>query len=276
MSQMFFGQYLLDEQVIGEDALGEAIDHAERVNARVGALAVERGFMSEAEIGQVQFEQRQTDLRFADLAIELGLLSREQALELLREQKKRHKPIGEALVELGHLARHELDDWLDRFHLTQLDLDAAHLELPLELCEEDLAVHLVEYLPKLFRRITQVPLKLQGGRAWHGRSNLPHRVCVSIEGDVPIQIGIAACPELGALLAAGLATEPSPSFGDIELTGAVCEFAEIFAQAGEQSVVHDGLSAQAGSAEPNALPKAGFWFPATTPCGRGVLVLEPR
>lgn len=273
---MFFGQYLLDEQVIDADALGEAIDHADRVNARVGALAVERGFMSEAEIDQVQLEQRQTDLRFADLAIELGLLSREQAIELLREQKQRHKPIGEALVELGHLARSEFVDWLDRFHLTQLDLDAAHLELPLELCDEDLAVSLVEYFPRLFRRITQVPLKLQGGREWHGRSNLPYRACVSIEGEVPMQIGIAACPELATVLAGGLSADVPPAFGEIELTGALCEFAETFAQAGERSVVQDGLGASAGSAEPGALPKAGFWFPATTPCGRGVLVIEPR
>ncbi len=276
MSQMFFGQYLLDEGVIGRDALGEAIDHAGRINARVGALAVERGFMSEAQIEQVQLEQRQTDLRFADLAVELGLLTREQAIELLNEQKRRHKPIGEALVELGHLAREELDDWLDRFHLTQLDLDAAHLELPIELCEEDLAVYLVEYFPRLFRRITQVPLKLQAGRPFNGRSNLPWRAQVEVVGDVPMRIGVAACDELAALLAGAFASEPADHFGAIELTAAVASFVEVLAEAAERSVASDGLGACAEPCEGESLPKSGFWFPATTPCGRGILVLEPR
>ena len=78
MSQMFFGQYLLDEQVIGEDALAEAIAHAEETNARIGRLAVERGFMSQSDTHRIQLEQRETDLRFIDLAVDLGLLTREQ------------------------------------------------------------------------------------------------------------------------------------------------------------------------------------------------------
>jgi len=274
MSQMFFGQYLLDEQVIGEDALAEAIAHAEETNARIGRLAVERGFMSQSDTHRIQLEQRETDLRFIDLAVDLGLLTREQGSVLLSEQRRRHKPIGQALVELGHLTRGELDDWLDRFHLAQFDLDAAHLELPLELCEEDLAIYLVEYLPRLFRRVTHVPMKLEAGRPWNGRTRLPYRARLRLEGDAPLELGFAGCPELAAQLAAAFAGGPAKAFGSFELHEAVCSFADLLGQAGERSVVGDGLTARVEPSEVEVLPKSGHWFPATTPCGRGILVLE--
>lgn len=276
MPQMFFGQYLLDQEVISADALHEALDLASRENARIGALAVERSLLSDAQVELVQLEQRRTDMGFADLAVELELLTREQADALLRDQRRRHKPIGEALVELGHLELDELDDWLERYHLSLLDLDAAHLELPFELVQDDLAPYLVEYLPKLFRRITQVPMKLQGARAWLGRSNLPYRATITIRGDCPVEIGIAACDELAAILAAGLGDRKPRSRSELEVQGAVLEFAEIFADAGCRSVRRDGLDAGVEPARGGELPKHGFWFPATTPCGRGILVLEPR
>lgn len=274
MSQMFFGQYLLEEGVIDADRLGEALEHAERVNARIGTLAVEHGFMREAELEQVQLEQRHADARFADLAVGLGLLEPKQASQLLAEQKIRHKPLGVALVELGHLAADELDDWLDRFHMTQLDLDAAHLELPFELCEDDLAVYLVEYFPRLFRRLTQVPVKLEAGRPFHGRSNLPYRLRFECSGAVQLQVGVACCEEMASQLAAAFAGAPVERFGAFELASAVSQFGELLADAGKRSVLCDGLLLEVSAIETDALPKSGFWFPAATPCGRGVLVLD--
>jgi hypothetical protein len=272
---MFFGQFLLDEQVISEDALHRAIDLATEDNARVGALGVERGYLSEAQVQVIQLEQRRRDVLFADLAVQLDMLTPDQASALLKEQKRRHKPIGEALVELGLLDAAELDDLLDRYHLCQLDLDAAHLGLPYELCDEDLFPYLVEYFPVLFRRITQIPMKLQAGRNFPGRSNLPFRVEVKIDGDCPVAIGIAACPDLALRIATGLGDDASQKLDEEEIRQAVREFAEIFSDAGCRSVRQDGLNASAGHVNCGQLPKQGFWFPATTPFGRGMLVLDP-
>jgi hypothetical protein len=267
---MFFGQFLIDEQVINEDALHQAIDLAAKENARIGALGVEKGYLCESQVEVIQLEQRNADVLFADLAVELEMLTRDQATALVQEQKRRHKPIGEALVELGFLDASELDDLLDRYHLCQLDLDAAHLGLPFELCDDDLFAYLVAYFPVLFRRITQVPMKLQAGKNFPGRSNLPFRASVSIEGDCPVTIGIAACPELASRIATGLGDGSSSDPNGEE----VREFAEIFSDAGCRAVRRDGLSARAGEVRRGQLPKQGFWFPATTPFGRGMLVLD--
>ncbi len=275
MSQMFFGQFLIDEEVISEDALRRAIELASEENPRIGALGIESGYLTEVQVELIQLEQRRTDMRFAELGVQLELLTRDQANALLREQRRRHKPIGEALVELGSLETGELDDLLDRYHLSQLDLDAAHLELPSELCEDDLAPYLVEYFPVLFRRITQLPMKLRGGQTWHGRSNLPFRVGVTIEGDCPITIGIAACSDLAARIATGLGDRSAADHDREEPLGSVREFAEIFSDAGCRSVRRDGLRATTRDSEIDRLPKRGVWFPATTPFGRGILVLSP-
>lgn len=275
MTQLFFGQFLVDEQVISENALREAIELASDKNLLVGALCIEWGYLSEVQVEVVRLEQRRTDMLFADLAIQLEMLTPRQASALLREQKRRHKPIGEALVELGYLDVAELEDSLDRYNLHELDLDAAHLGLPFELLDDDLFPYLVEYFPVLFRRITQVPLKLQAGRHFPGRSNLPFRATVSIEGDCPVAIGIAACPEFARRIATGLGGHSSASCDGDVIAECLREFVEMFSDAGCRSVRRDGLNASAGQVEPGQLPKQGFWFPATTPFGRGILILDP-
>ena len=275
MPQMFFGQFLVEQGAIDDDALQSAIELVDEVNARVGELGVERGYLTPAQVELVQVEQRQVDCRFVDLAVQLELLSIGQADDLLAEQRRRHKPLGEALVELELLNAAELDAWLDRYHLTQFDLDVTHLELPFELMEDDIASYLVDYLPKLFRRMTQVPMKLQPGRPFTGRSNLPYRAEVKIQGDSPVTIGIAACPELARRLALGLQVrDDGQDINEASLRDGVREFAEILAEAGRRSVANDGLLALVAGGSLDALPKGGFWFPATTPFGRGILVIS--
>lgn len=272
---MFFGQFLLDEGAIDDDALQHALEIVGEVNARVGELGVERGYLSPAQVELVQIEQRRVDCRFVDLAVQLEMLTKVEADDLLAEQRRRHKPLGVALVELEYLNAEELDGWLDRYHLSQLDLDVSHFELPIELMEDELACYLVGYLPKLFRRITQVPMKLQAGRRFQGRSNLPFRTQITIAGDCPLTIGIAACPDLARRVALGLAPGDSGKPLDEATTRAsMREFAEILADAGRRSVTSDGLTASAGDAILDELPKGGFWFPATTPFGRGTLVIS--
>ena len=275
MPQLFFGQFLIDEQVISENALHEAIELATDGNTRVGAIGVELGYLSEAQVDAIQLEQRHADSHFTDLAIQLEMLTRDQANQLLEEQSRRHKPIGEALVELGFIDAAELEDLLDRYHLCDLDIDMPHLDLPFELVEDDLYPYLVEYFPTLFRRITKVPMKLQPGRNFPGRSNLPFRTSVTIAGDCPVAIGIAACPDLALRIATGLRGQTNSAPDRDGIQESIREFAEIFSDAGCRSVRRDGLYASVGQVECGPLPKQGFWFAATTPFGRGILVLDP-
>ena len=101
MAQMFFGQFLLDEEVIDVECLQNALELADKDHHQIGALAVEWGYLSELQVELIQLEQRSNDRLFGELAIDMELLDRAQTAQLLEVQKSRHKPIGEALVELG-------------------------------------------------------------------------------------------------------------------------------------------------------------------------------
>ena len=275
MTQMFFGQFLLDEEVIDADCLQKALDIAGKEHYRIGALAVEWGYLSEAQVEMIQLEQRNNDLRFGELAIDFELLDREQTERLLEAQKARHKPIGEALVDLGALDEAELDDLLDRYHLSQVDQDIIHLGLPYELAGDDLAPYLVGYYPKLFRRVTHSPMKLQNGRSFIGRSNLPFRSCVEIGGNSDLEIGLAACPVLARQIAEGIRGVHDRDFSREDLEDALQDFVRVLADAGRRFQRKEGRTSEELLVCMGSLPSSGFWFPASTPEGRGILVLKP-
>jgi hypothetical protein len=275
MAQMFFGQFLLDEEVIDADCLQMALEMASKEHHRLGALAVEWGYLSEPQVEMIQLEQRNRDCRFGELAIELEFLDRAQTERLLEVQKSRHKPIGEALVELGIIDEVELDDLLDRYHLSLVDQDVIHLGLPSELAVDELHAYLVGYCPKLFRRITHSPMKLRGGRPWNGRSNLSYRVAARIGGDVDLEIGFAACPLLATQLAAQMREEPDDDLVRETIEDSAQEFVQILADAGRRFLRREGRDAGERAVRTGNLPSSGFWFPASTPTGRGILVLKP-
>jgi hypothetical protein len=271
---MFFGQFLLDAEVVGECELQEALELTGKESLRIGLLAVERGYLTEDHVQQIQLEQRTSDRRFGEIAIELGLLTPQQTGQLLTEQRHRHRPIGEALVELGHLREKDLDDLLDRYHLSMLESDLAFLGLPDELADDDLACYLTSYLPRLYRRITKIPMKLQPGRHWNGRSNLPLRARATIGSERGLVIGIAADIGLCDPLARCLEDPPGGEPLEEAREGAFREFVALFARAGIRSLEAEGAAPDAGSPRAGELPEGGTWFPATTPMGRRILVLQ--
>jgi hypothetical protein len=272
---MFFGQFLLDEEAIDADSLRQALELRSKEHHHIGALAIEWGYLTEAQVESVHLEQRNSDRRFGELAIELDFLTRDQTRRLLQVQKARHKPVGEALVDLGVIDEVELDDLLDRYHLSLVDEDVIHLGLPYKLADEDLAPYLVSYFPKLFRRVTHAPAKLQGGRPWNGRSNLTYRVRASLGGDAHLELGLAACPALAMQLAAGVRNEPADDLASELIQDALCEFAQILGDAARRFLRSEGRTTGPTTVRSGTLPNSGFWFPASTPDGRGILVLKP-
>ena len=272
--QMFFGQFLLEEGAIGAQELQQALERAGKEHVRLGQLGVESGFLNEEQVELIHLEQRTRDVCFGELAVQLELLSRAQLAELLREQKRRHIPVGEALVAQGSLNESELDDLLDRYHLSLIDLDIVHLGLPAELADDDLAAFLISYLPRLYSRITHEPMKLQSPRPWHGRSNLPVRFEVDLGGETGMKIGLAGCDAMARRIATALFGSDCDLEREDVLARAFEDFGEILADAASRSARQSGTEAVPRRPRVGHLPAAGHWLPATTPSGRGILVLS--
>jgi hypothetical protein len=112
---VFLGQFLLQEGVITQDQLDQALKHQRRANRRLGELAVERGLIEILDAERVYEEQSYRDLPFGELAVEMGLMTRRDLDDLLFVQTVHSARLGEALLELGIIDKARHATLLERF-----------------------------------------------------------------------------------------------------------------------------------------------------------------
>lgn len=130
MAVKFFGQYLLESNLVSPEALVQAIELQERTNLKFGEMAIAIGYLSKEDIQRAHRAQASKDSRLGDLLVEMGLLTTDQMNEVVRRQKANHLHIGEALVSLDALTQEQLQVHLEAFTQDQAPFVAEHLELP--------------------------------------------------------------------------------------------------------------------------------------------------
>lgn len=101
MLTQFFGNYLLQKNIINSGQLMKALEHKKNSSNKLGSLAVNAGYMTETEVEDVHSMQSRLDKRFAELAIQLGYLTSQQAEELLKMQKFGYVMLGNSIITLG-------------------------------------------------------------------------------------------------------------------------------------------------------------------------------
>jgi hypothetical protein len=115
MKTTFFGQFLLDQGLITQGQLDEAIALQRESNVLLGALAINKGFMTKEQIVDVMQEQHCRHGRFGELARRKNYLTDDQVQELLHAQGSNHVFLGEALTRRNYLDIRELTRQLKRF-----------------------------------------------------------------------------------------------------------------------------------------------------------------
>ena len=115
MTIRFLGQYLVEEQLISERQLSEALKLQSETNLTIGQLAVEEGLLTEVLATMVHSEQKRTDNRFGDIAVQLRFMTEEDVTHLLAEQKRRNVMLGQALVINGAMLDRQLGAVLKSF-----------------------------------------------------------------------------------------------------------------------------------------------------------------
>ena len=130
MAVKFFGQYLIEHDLITNEALLHAIELQERTNLKLGEMAVAMGLITTADIEKAHNAQLSKDMKLGDLLVELGILTAAQLDEVIARQKATHLYIGEALVKVGALTPEKLEAALDAFKADQAPYVADRVELP--------------------------------------------------------------------------------------------------------------------------------------------------
>lgn len=160
MLTYFLGQYLVDEGIVGADALDVALAHQHGTNTPIGTLAIERGYLGPGEVAVLMAAQEVENMPFGLLAVRRGLLTEEQAAELREIQAERHVFLGEALMATGGLSAETLATALAAFERRQRAVAKHTGELLRVSPEREVLMLSIEALEAALRRFVGLPAKL--------------------------------------------------------------------------------------------------------------------
>jgi len=130
MAVKFFGQFLVEKNLVTRDALLQAIELQDQKNLKFGEMAISMGYVVQADIERAHNAQMSKDMKLGDLLVEMGVLSLEQMNEVFTRQKNTHLYIGEALVQIGAISNEKLQQYLDEFKADQALYISDRIELP--------------------------------------------------------------------------------------------------------------------------------------------------
>ncbi len=185
MKPLFFGQYLLDKEVITEQQLNDAVEYQRNHVERIGEIAVKEGYLTRDQARKVNFEQRLTDKMFGELAVSMGYLNEEQLERILTEQKNNHVHIGEALVKKGALTEQDLKRYLIDYNEEQKPISSYWDIIPRHLDIRNEVYALIDASVKIFRRMANLQLKLGTGEFTSAKTeNLYVISSVDFKGDL--------------------------------------------------------------------------------------------
>jgi len=101
MLTQFFGNYLIDKNIINSQQLLEALRYKNAHAQKLGDLAITVGYMTAEEAEEVHVLQTKSDKKFAEIAVQIGYLTVQQADELINAQNTGYLLLGNSLIALG-------------------------------------------------------------------------------------------------------------------------------------------------------------------------------
>ena len=115
MFDRIIGKYLLEKGRITKDQLTVVYDIQESKRAKLGVIAVSEKLMTVAQAEEINALQATMDKRFGDLAVERGYISEIQLGYPLSLQKNEFMTFTSALVEKKIMTLEEVDAMIDEY-----------------------------------------------------------------------------------------------------------------------------------------------------------------
>lgn len=164
MFTQFFGNYLLNKQLVDTKQLADALAVQKQTRPRLGVLAINAGYMTAEQVDMVHAEQQRVDKRIGDIACDMGFLTHEQVEELLSSQGAAHLQLGQALVNSGAMTNaafaEALNSYKNENSLTDVDFsDGSGAKIDelikkfYNFSDDSRSTYLTEYIALLFKNI---------------------------------------------------------------------------------------------------------------------------
>lgn len=115
MFTQFFGNYLLNQHLVANWQLIEALELQKNTKLKLGVLAINAGLMTAEQVDEVHAAQQRVDKRMGDIAVAMGYLTPENVTSLLSSQKTGHLLLGQALVDKGYMTNKQFETALAEY-----------------------------------------------------------------------------------------------------------------------------------------------------------------
>lgn len=115
MFSQYFGQYLLNRELISREQLTIALNDQQSVHVKFGVIAVDEGFMTASQVEEVHEKQKQVDKRFGEIAIDFGYLTTNQVEALVANQKQNHLFLAQAIIDRAYMTIEQFGEALKAY-----------------------------------------------------------------------------------------------------------------------------------------------------------------
>lgn len=115
MFSQFFGHYLLENQKITAEQFSSCMNYIKANRVKLGLIAESEGLLTRNQANELNYLQMQSDKRFGDLAVEKGYLTDADVTYLLGRQGNPYLIFIQALEEGNVMTREEIDAALASF-----------------------------------------------------------------------------------------------------------------------------------------------------------------
>lgn len=228
MAVKFFGQYLVEQNLVSREVLLKAIELQDEKNLKLGEMALSMGLLTEKDIERAHNAQMSKDMKLGDLLVDMGILTLGQLDEVINRQKNTHLYIGEALVQVGAITTDQLLQHLKAFKADQAQYVSEKIELPIIIANSSIWEMTADLTYKMVTRV--LDLQFRPGKCELIKSARTGSVMAAMDfsGDVSARYIIVVSAHLQKEVAKAILRESNVDGESVEvLDDTVMEFVNV-------------------------------------------------
>lgn len=115
MFTQFFGNYLLNKQLVSPEHLSEVLQSMKNTRLKLGVLAINAGLMTAEQVERAHIEQQRVDKRIGEVMVDMGFLTKDQVESLFKTQPAGHLLLGQTLVDSGYMTNSQFEQALKSY-----------------------------------------------------------------------------------------------------------------------------------------------------------------
>jgi len=228
MAVKFFGQFLVEKNLVSRDDLLKAIELQDQKNLKLGEMAISMGFLNQADIERAHNAQMSKDMKLGDLLVEMGILTLSQLNDVITRQKNTHLYIGEALVLVGALSSEKLQQSLDEFKIDQALYVSDRIELPANIANNLVWEMTADLTYKMITRVLDMQFRPGKCQTISTVDSNFMMAAMDLSGDVEARYIISVSKDIQKTVAKAILRESSVDTEPVEvLEDTVMEFVNV-------------------------------------------------